>query len=503
MLKRCLIANRGEVAVRIIQACRELGIESVAIYSTADKDALYVKQADFAFLIGEAPPSESYLQAERIIQTAQAAACDCVHPGFGFLAENAAFARSVLEAGLEWVGPGPQAIQAMGSKTEARALMLKAGVPVVPGFQEDVQQEDEWKAAAEAIGYPVMVKASGGGGGKGIRIVQQADDLLSAIEMAQNEAQRAFNDRRVFLEKYIEQGRHIEVQILADKKGHVIHLFERECSVQRRHQKIIEESPSISISEEIRSAMGKAAVDAAASVGYVNAGTVEFILSEDGSFYFLEMNTRLQVEHPVTEFVTGIDIVKMQFKIASGEPLQLNQADIKQQGHAIECRVYAEDPNNQFLPSIGEVLFFKPPQGAGIRVDSGIQSRDQITLHYDPMIAKVITYGQTRSEAIERMRYALAQSVILGTKTNIGFLQNLLNHPDFIDGKMDTRYIDRNLEHLLPEESALDEDTLIGLALFEWQLAAQHQPVSGEQRGDRFSPWLSYPNLRLGVKNAD
>ncbi|HLU11493.1 MAG TPA: biotin carboxylase N-terminal domain-containing protein, partial [Oceanobacillus sp.] len=419
MLTNCLIANRGEIAVRIIRACRELGIRAVAVYSDADANAQHVQLADAAFPIGSAPPTESYLRIEKLLEVARKAGCDCVHPGYGFLSENEDFAQAVIDNGLTWVGPPPNAIRLMGVKTEARRLMEQAGVPLVPGFQSDSATKEDFLQAADRIGYPVMVKAAGGGGGKGMRIVYRREDLPDALDAAQREAQNAFNDRRVFLERYIERGRHIEIQVLADTQGNTVHLFERECSAQRRHQKVIEESPSPLLTDETRGKMGAAAVSAASAVGYVNAGTVEFIATPEGEFYFLEMNTRLQVEHPVTELVTGLDLVKLQFAVAAGEPLPFTQQEILQRGHAIECRLYAEDPNNGFLPAIGPLSLFLPPEGPGIRVDSGVRSGDAITLHYDPMIAKIIVHDVSREAALRRMDAALRQTVVLGTTTNL------------------------------------------------------------------------------------
>jgi 3-methylcrotonyl-CoA carboxylase alpha subunit len=499
-LKKCLIANRGEIAVRIIRACHELNMIAVAVYSEADANAKHVQLADEAYTIGAPPPHQSYLNAETLIITAQKSGCDCVHPGYGFLSENAAFAQAVLDAGLTWVGPAPDAIRAMGVKTEARALMQNAGVPVVPGFQSDNATLDELIAAAENIGYPVMVKAAGGGGGKGIRVVYQAVDLSEAIQGARSEAKKAFNDPRIFLERYIENGRHIEIQVLADTQGNTVHLFERECSTQRRHQKIIEESPSPLVTPQMRQQMGAAAVAAAQAVNYVNAGTVEFIATPQGEFFFLEMNTRLQVEHPVTELVTGIDLVKLQFRVAAGEALPFSQNDLTQNGHAIECRIYAEDARNNFLPAIGTLQQFIPPHAPGIRVDSGIQLGDTITIHYDPMIAKLIVHDATREAAMRRMLQALDETVILGTTTNIDFLQAILQHPVFIDGQVDTKFVDANLQTLLPDVPPLHHAALITAALAE--MAGQPQPTmtaNGNNHGsDIYSPWHRTDNFRLG-----
>lgn len=489
-LKKCLIANRGEIAVRIIRACQELSIASVAVYSDADANARHVQLADEAYHIGAASPNQSYLNSETLISVAKSANCDCVHPGYGFLSESEDFARAILDANLVWVGPPPQAIRAMGVKTEARALMEAANVPIVPGFQRENATDHEFIVAAEKIGYPVMVKAAGGGGGKGIRVVYEPDNLLESIQAARSEAQKAFADSRIFLERYIEEGRHIEIQILADTHGNTRHLFERECSTQRRHQKIIEESPSPLLTPEIREKMGQAAVAAAQAVNYVNAGTVEFIATPDGEFFFLEMNTRLQVEHPVTEMVTGLDLAKLQFQIAAGEAIPFAQDEIQQRGHAIECRIYAEDASNNFLPAIGKVQKFIHPTGPGIRVDSGIQSGDDITIHYDPMIAKIIVYDQDRNSAIERMQRALRETIILGTTTNIDFLQIILQHPKFLAGEVDTRFVDNNLSELLPEAVELPDIALIAAAIAEMQGQAVTVATndSTHNGGDIYSP---------------
>lgn len=497
-LQRCLIANRGEIAVRIIRACRELGIETVAVYSRADAEAFHVSLADYAYEIGPPAPSESYLRADALLDVARRAACDCLHPGYGFLSESADFAQAVLDAGLIWVGPPPRAIALMGVKTEARALMQAAGVPVVPGFQSDIMDEAAFIRAADVIGYPVMVKAAGGGGGKGIRIVYAPADLPDALASARNEAQKAFGDPRIFLEKYIENGHHIEIQVLADAHGHAVHLFERECSAQRRHQKIIEESPSPFITSATRAQMGSAAVAAAVAVGYVNAGTVEFIVGADGAYYFLEMNTRLQVEHPVTEFVVGQDLVQLQFAIASGAPLPFKQADLSQQGHAIECRLYAEDPQNNFLPSIGPLLNFVPPQGPGVRVDAGVRSGDEVTIYYDPMIAKIIVYAPTREAAIARMRCALDDTVVLGTITNRDFLRALIVHPAFQNGEVHTRWIDQHLNELLPPPPPLAPIALIAAALHD-QAPSAPAVFDAPADSDAYSPWRRNDRFRIGV----
>lgn len=497
-IRRCLIANRGEIAVRVIRACRELGIETVAVYSQVDARAHHAQLADFAYEIGPPAPTESYLRGEVLLDVARRAGCDAVHPGYGFLSESAGFAQAVIDAGLVWVGPPPRAIALMGVKTEARALMQAAGVPVVPGFQSDSADDAAFARAAGAIGYPIMVKAAGGGGGKGIRIVYEAADLPDALASARNEAQKAFGDPRIFLEKYIEAGHHVEIQVLADAHGHVVHLFERECSAQRRHQKIIEESPSPFITPSIRAQMGSAAVAAASAVGYVNAGTVEFIVGEDGAYYFLEMNTRLQVEHPVTELVTGHDLVQLQLAIAGGAVLPFTQADLAQRGHAIECRLYAEDPRNNFLPAIGPILDFQAPQGPGVRVDAGVRSGDEVSIYYDPMIAKIIVYAPTREAAIARMRRALDDTVVLGTTTNRDFLRALLDHPAFRSGRIHTRWIDEHLDELLPSPPPLSPLALVAAALHD-QTPSVPAATGGPSDGDAYSPWRRNDHFRIGA----
>ncbi len=504
-IDKCLIANRGEIAVRIIRACREQAIRTVAIYSEVDAQAQHVRLADEAYHVGAAAPDESYLNGAKIIEIALRAGCNAVHPGYGFLSEAADFAQAVEQAGLTWVGPGANAIRAMGVKTEARALMAQAGVPLVPGFQSESAGDAQFTAAAGKIGYPVMVKAAGGGGGKGIRIVREPESLAEALAGARREATQAFGDARIFLEKYIEAGRHIEIQILADTHGNILHLFERECSAQRRHQKIIEEAPAPVLTADLRARMGAAAVDAARAVGYINAGTVEFIVTPDEQFYFLEMNTRLQVEHPVTELVTGLDLVALQFAVARGEALPFTQAEVTPRGHAIECRVYAEDAHSGFLPATGTVLRFIPPQGPGVRVDSGLQAGDEITIHYDPMIAKIIVHAPTRAQAIRRMQRALAETVILGVTTNLPFLRVLLSHPAFAAGEIHTGFIDAHLEQLLPARSALPQMALITAALHDRYNMHNHsitgtgiKPSSAQHDGDLYSPWSRGDSFRLG-----
>ncbi len=498
-LTKCLIANRGEIAVRITRACRELGIGVVAVYTDADRGARQVQLADQAYPLG-AP--ERYLDGEALIEAARAAGCDCVHPGYGFLSEAELFAQAVIDAGLVWIGPPPSAIRRMGVKTEARALMGAAGVPLAPGYPGGGTERDYLDAAVR-IGYPVMVKAAGGGGGKGIRVVERAADLPEALRAARREAQHAFGDPRVFLERYLQRARHVEIQVLADSFGSTVHLFERECSAQRRHQKVIEESPSPLLASlkdggAIRARMGEAAVAAARAVSYVNAGTVEFIVTREGEFYFLEMNTRLQVEHPVTEAVTGLDLVKLQFSVAAGEPLPFTQADLSQRGHAIECRVYAEDPRNGFLPAVGEVLQFHPPEGVGVRVDLGVQSGDTISVHYDPMIAKIIAYDRTREATIRRMDAALRDTVILGTTTNLSFLRALIHHPAFAAGEVDTGFIERHADDLMPPDAPLPDAALAAPPPAVLIAAALAEQIGGMEASAAADPWARADGFRIG-----
>ncbi len=444
MFNKILIANRGEIAVRISRACRELGIASVAVYSEADVRALHVRTADEAVCIGPAPAAQSYLLTERILQAARQTGAQAIHPGYGFLSENAAFAQAVQDAGLVFIGPPPSAIRAMGDKAAARALMQAAGVPVVPGYQ-GLDDEAALQQAAAQIGYPVLAKAAAGGGGKGMRVITQPDQLLENLAAARREAQHAFGDQRLILEKYLAQAHHVEFQILGDQHGRLVHLFERECSVQRRHQKVIEESPSPLLDPELRQRMGAAAVLAARAAGYVNAGTIEFILDPlSRAYYFLEMNTRLQVEHPVTELVSGLDLVQWQIRIAAGEPFPYTQEQLTQRGHALECRLYAEDPANHFLPSAGTLLHWREPQGPGIRLDAGVSSGDEVSIHYDPLLAKLICAGEDRPAAIRRMQTALRQLAPLGLTTNTAFLQAVLADPAFAAGAVHTTWVDEH-----------------------------------------------------------
>jgi acetyl-CoA carboxylase biotin carboxylase subunit len=444
MFKRILIANRGEIAVRVIRACRDLGIESVAVFSDADRPALHVRNADYAVGVGPAPARESYLNVERILEAAKATGAEAVHPGYGFFSENAGFARAVVDAGMVFIGPPPTAIEKMGDKVEARKLMAAAGVPVVPGSPGTLETEEEVRAVAMKIGFPIMLKAAAGGGGKGMRLVEDEKDLASAVRTVASEAKSSFGDGRYYVEKFVKRPRHIEVQVFADQMGETVHVFERECSIQRRNQKVVEESPSPFITPEMRRAMGEVAVKAARAVNYVGAGTIEFLADADRNFYFLEMNTRIQVEHPVTELVTGTDLVKAQIQVAAGMPLPFKQSDLTQRGWAMECRIYAEDPAAGFVPAPGRIDTLRFPDGPGVRVDAGVYEGSEVSLYYDPMIAKLATWGRDRGEAIDRMRRALAEFTIAGElTTNLEFHRWIVNQPGFLKGDFDTNYINQ------------------------------------------------------------
>ena len=450
-ISRLLVANRGEIAVRVMRTCRERGIETVAVYSDADADALHVRTADRAVRIGPAPSSASYLVGERVLEAALEVGADAVHPGYGFLSENADFARSVLEAGLTWIGPPPDAIRLMGDKTEARRLMAATDVPMAPGTPDAIADPAEAERVAGEIGYPVLVKAAAGGGGKGMRVVLEAGDFAASFERARSEAQSAFGDGRVYVEKYLTGPRHVEIQVLADGHGNAVHLFERECSIQRRHQKVIEEAPSAVLDADLRERMGHAALEAARACDYVGAGTVEFLVDEPGPdgerpFYFLEMNTRLQVEHPVTELVTGLDLVAEQIRIAEGEELGYTQSDLQLWGHAIECRVYAEDVPAGFLPAPGPLLRHRPASGPGVRVDAGVEDGDHVPVHYDPMVSKLCTWGRDRDHAIARMRRALDEYDVAGIRTTIPFCRLVMDHPAFVSGNFDTGFVDQHFD---------------------------------------------------------
>jgi acetyl-CoA carboxylase biotin carboxylase subunit len=449
MFDKILIANRGEIALRVIRACREMGIASVAVYSDADARAAHVREADEAVNVGAAPSSESYLKGDRIIEAAQKGGAQAIHPGYGFLSEREWFARAVRDAGLVFLGPPAEAIAAMGSKTAARQLAIAANVPVVPGTTEALRDASEAKVIAERFGYPVLLKAAAGGGGKGMRVVREPKEMENALETARREAKNAFGDDAVYVEKYIVGPRHVEIQVLGDQHGTMLSLNERECSVQRRHQKMIEEAPSVAVTPEIRRAMGETAVRAASAAGYYNAGTCEFLLDQDGKFYFLEMNTRLQVEHPVTELVTGIDLVQWQIRVAAGEKLPFKQDDIVPRGWAIECRITSEDPANGFLPSTGRISYLHLPSGPGVRWDGGIEVGTEVGLYYDPMLAKLIVYAPTRDAAIERMHRALLELTIEGVETSRDFHLRMMEDGDFRSGAIEIQWLERKLSEIL------------------------------------------------------
>ena len=446
MFKKILIANRGEIAVRVIRACRELGVKTVAVYSEADRAALHVRMADEAYLIGPPPSRESYLVGEKLIDVAKRAGAEAIHPGYGFLSERASFARQCREAGIVFIGPSPEAIDAMGDKVAARERMIAAKVPVVPGSDETIDDEDEIVETARRIGFPVMLKAAAGGGGKGMRLVSAEKEIRAAARAARSEAKSSFGDDRIYVERFVDSPRHVEVQVLGDTHGSIVHVYERECSIQRRHQKVVEESPSPALDAATREAMGQVAVQAAKAVDYVGAGTIEFLVDSKRNFYFLEMNTRIQVEHPVTEMVTGVDLVRTQIEVAAGAPLPFRQDDIHQRGSAIECRIYAEDPAQNFMPAPGRITRLQEPGGLGIRNDSGVYEGFEVSIHYDPMISKLVAWGATRQEAIARMERALSEYVIHGPVTNIEFHRWVLRHPRFRAGDFDTRFIQQEFK---------------------------------------------------------
>ncbi len=443
-IKKVLVANRGEIAIRVMRTCREMGISTVAVYSEADRTSMHVRYAEEAYYIGKSPSSESYLHIENIIEAAHRSGADTIHPGYGFLSENAVFAERCTAEGITFIGPSPEVIREMGDKVRAREAMKKAGIPVVPGTEGIVREDREVLDFIREAGLPVMVKAAAGGGGKGMRLIHSEEEVLPALRATRSEALAAFGDDTLYVEKYINSPHHIEFQILADEHGHTVHLFERECSIQRRHQKMIEETPSPLMTPGLRAKMGETAVRAAQAVGYTGAGTIEFLADDDLNFYFLEMNTRLQVEHPITERVTGIDLVKQQILVAMGHPLSFTQEQLVQHGHAMECRIYAEDPDNNFLPSAGKISRITEPTGLGIRTDGYVYDGYEIPIYYDPMISKLIVWGSTREETISRMKRALYEYKITGVKTSVRFLEKIMNCPDFVAGKYDTGFIGKN-----------------------------------------------------------
>lgn len=452
MIKKILIANRGEIAHRIIKACRELNITSVAIYSDADKNSLHVRRADEAYLIGNSPANESYLNKEKIINLAKKIGADAIHPGYGFLSENSEFIKMVEDTGIIFIGPSSKSVKLMGGKTDARTLMKKNNVPIVPGTTEPIKNIVDAKKIAKEIGYPIILKAAAGGGGKGMRKIFSEDEFENSYNLAKSEAKKFFSNDEIYIEKFIEHPKHIEVQILGDKHGNYVHLFERECSIQRRHQKVIEEAPSISVDELTRKKITETAIQAAKACNYYNAGTIELLMDENKNFYFLEMNTRLQVEHPVTEMITGIDIVKEQIRIAEGKPLSFSQDDIKIFGHAIECRIYAEDIDNNFAPSTGKINLHRLTSGPGIRIDRGIDVMSDVPIYYDPMLAKVIAWGKNREEAIVRMKRALSEYQICGVTTNISLFKWILNQNEFEDGTFDINFLENKFLPLVPNK---------------------------------------------------
>jgi 3-methylcrotonyl-CoA carboxylase alpha subunit len=500
MFSSVLIANRGEIAVRIARSAKRLGMRVIAVYSEADAGALHVRVADEAYLIGPPPARESYLVIDKIIEAASLAHADCIHPGYGFLSENPRFAEACADAGIVFVGPPPSAIRAMGLKDQAKTLMEKAGVPVVPGYHGELQDPKFLKEKAYQIGYPVLIKAVAGGGGKGMRRVDKHAEFDTALEGATREAQSSFGDPRVLIEKYVTAPRHIEMQVFADSHGNVIHLNERDCSLQRRHQKVIEEAPAPGMTAEIRNAMGRAATGAARAVGYQGAGTVEFIadgsrgLRPDG-FWFMEMNTRLQVEHPVTEVITGLDLVELQFRVAAGEKLPLTQDEVRIEGHAAEARLYAEDPARNFLPSTGKLAALEFPNREGVRVDTGVETGSVVSPYYDPMIAKVIAHGSDRAQALARLAEALGETLVVGPHANAAFLAALASHPDFLAGRFDTGFIDRNLPELIRTDPAA-EASVIGAAVEALLLPKASGPADTPWR----DPWSAADGFSLGAR---
>ncbi len=493
-MKKVLIANRGEIALRVIRACREMGLATVAVYSDVDRGALHVLHADEAYRLGPAPAAESYLRGDLILEIARQSGADAVHPGYGFLSENADFAEACVAAGVTFIGPPASAMRRLGSKTMARRAADEAGMPRVPGSVTGLESVEEAQQVAAGIGYPVMLKAAAGGGGKGMRAVLRPEDLAAAYVAASSEAERSFGSGEVYLEKLIERPRHIEIQLMADEYGGCVYLGERECSVQRRHQKVIEEAPSAVVSEELRRKMGEAAVRLALAAGYVNAGTVEFLVDEEQNFFFLEMNTRLQVEHPVSEMVTGLDLVQMQLRVAMGEPLQVQQEDVRLRGHAVECRIYAEDPENNFFPSPGKITRLVQPGGPGIREDCAVYEGWVVPLDYDPMLSKLIAYGETREVAIDRMLRALEEYVIRGIKTNISLFQRILRDEDFRAGRIDTGYLERllarepaKLEGIVSEDKVPEDVVAVVAALFAASAAKERTSIASVGQESRWA----------------
>jgi acetyl-CoA carboxylase, biotin carboxylase subunit len=483
VFKKILIANRGEIAVRVLRACHEMGIAAVVVYSDVDRTALHVRKADEAYPIGAAAATESYLNIGKILDVAARSGADAIHPGYGFLSENAKFAQACADAGVKFIGPTPSAMEAMGSKTRARQAMEKAGVPFVPGTSRGVESFGQAEQVAAKIGYPVMLKAAAGGGGKGMRLVHESGQLKSALEAARSEAERSFGDSEVYIEKAIVNPRHIEMQVLADEHGNTVYLGERECSLQRRHQKVLEEAPSPIVDPEMRRRMGEVAVRVSQAAGYTNAGTVEYLVDAEKNFYFLEMNTRLQVEHPVTELITGLDLVHLQIRIAAGEKLPFRQQDIQLRGHAIECRIYAEDPDNNYFPSPGKITLLLAPSGPGIRRDSGMYEGWNVPIDYDPLLAKLIGYGTDRNQAVARLTRALSEYFVGGIKTNIPLFRRILRDADFCAAKLDTGFLDRMLKR--PEDKTVDSRPAEVAAIAAGMFAVLGAATAGAEKGSR------------------
>lgn len=488
-IRKVLIANRGEIATRVIRTCKDMGISTVAVYSRPDSNAPHVLAADESHFIGEASSSESYLVQDRIIEVAKKSNADAIHPGYGFLSENANFAERCRIEGIIFIGPTPESIRLMGDKTSARKLMDEANVPLPPGTTTALGSTEEAVSVALSIGYPVLIKAAAGGGGKGMRIVYSVDEIKNAIETARSEAKNAFGDDRVYVEKYLEEPRHIEFQILADQHGNVLHLFDRECSIQRRHQKVVEEAPSILLTDSLRAQMASAAVKAAASCNYHGAGTIEFLVDKNRNFYFLEMNTRLQVEHPVTEFISGLDLVEWQIRVASGEVLPFNQSDLMITGHAIECRICAEDPAEQFLPSTGILTHHETPNGPGIRVDSGVVENQEVTINYDPLLSKLVVHASTRDLAIEKMYHALSEYKISGVQTTISFCKFVMKHPLFRKGIYDTHFIKDNFKSDSIDTLKLNDDVQIAIASILVASSQQENTISFTTEIEKKTQW--------------
>jgi acetyl-CoA carboxylase biotin carboxylase subunit len=498
MFKKVLIANRGEIAVRIIKACQEMGIKTVAVYSEVDRHSPHVQIADESVNLGDPTPSESYLNIAKIIESAKNVNAEAIHPGYGFLAENPDFAKACADSGIKFIGPTPEVIRLMGDKIEAKKTIASANVPVIPGYHGVKQDLSTLIKEGKKIGFPLLVKATAGGGGKGMRVVHAEAELEQSIESAKREAKSSFGNDSVFLEQYIDKPRHIEFQILADEHGHVIHLFERECSIQRRHQKIIEETPSPVMTKKLRDEMGTAAVAAAEAVGYTNAGTIEFMVDGKQNFYFMEMNTRLQVEHPITEATTGVDLAKWQLRIASGMELTFKQNDLVQRGHALECRIYAEDPSNGFLPSIGTLEKVEIPIGPNIRNDTGVETNFYVSPYYDPMLAKLAVNSENREESINKMIWALSHYVVLGVTTNISFLKKVLEHPEFRKGNITTHFINDYFRDWLVTKEGLPLDAIIALAVYD-SLHTQRQELVRYKEADPHSPWQHVGRWRMGL----